>query len=89
MKAQERINKEHGSREVLADIDMLNLDLTLVGAGGQNLIEKRLVFPNEIYKHSCDLSKEPLSRHIFHKNYKKKKLNNIKYQGVKNGLCAK
>ena len=31
--AQERVNKEHGGREVLSDIDILNLGLTLMGAG--------------------------------------------------------
>ena len=31
--AQDRVNKEHGGREVLWDIDILNLGLTLMGAG--------------------------------------------------------
>ena len=31
--AQKSVNKDHGGREVLLDIDILNLDLTLIGAG--------------------------------------------------------
>ena len=30
---QDKVNKEHGGREVLSDIDILNLGLTLMGAG--------------------------------------------------------
>ena len=31
--AQDKVNKEHGGRKVLSDIDILNLGLTLMGAG--------------------------------------------------------
>ena len=35
--AQKRVNEEYGGREVLLDIDILNLDLTLIGAGRRTL----------------------------------------------------
>ena len=35
--AQKSVNKDHGGRDVLLDIDILNLDLTLIGAGRQTL----------------------------------------------------